>query len=301
MSKGKINDEVKLLLDRANSADSDEEAESLALKVLEMDPSNGEAKLVLADIAITNGDMETNRYYLDQIIKSCEEKSIRCQRDDQNEDLYISALERMAFSLSFDDQYEEALSVAQKLLEIDVDEKTTAKDMIYRSLLMLNRHRDVLELICSERTHSPVALHAKAIALYVLDGISWNSYEALIDAIESDPDAPFYALGIWEEPEEPDESETDSLLTALYVVEPWLQSDDLMNWLSHVVIIFGFLTERLSEEFMDVLTSGEDGDLIREKLETTRARIDKMMSMGIIEDQDALNMDRIVFDALRFR
>jgi len=26
-----------------------------------------------------------------------------------------------------------------------------------------------------------------------------------------------------------------------------------------------------------------------------------MMSMGIIEDQDALNMDRIVFDALRFR
>ena len=52
---------------------------------------------------------------------------------------------------------------------------------------------------------------------------------------------------------------------------------------------------------MEVLTSGEDGDLIREKLETTRARIDKMMSMGIIEDQDALNMDRIVFDALRFR
>ncbi len=45
----------------------------------------------------------------------------------------------------------------------------------------------------------------------------------------------------------------------------------------------------------------EDGDLIREKLETTRARIDKMMSMGIIEDQDALNMDRIVFNALRFR
>ena len=119
MSKGKINDEVKLLLDRANSADSDEEAESLALKVLEMDPSNGEAKLVLADIAITNGDMETNRYYLDQIIKSCEEKSTGYQRDDQSEDLYISALERMAFSLSFDDQYEEALSVAQKLLEIE--------------------------------------------------------------------------------------------------------------------------------------------------------------------------------------
>jgi len=43
----------------------------------------------------------------------------------------------------------------------------------------------------------PVALHAKAIALYSLDGISSNSYEALIDAIEADPDAPFYALGIW--------------------------------------------------------------------------------------------------------
>ena len=207
----------------------------------------------------------------------------------------------MAFSLYFDDRHEEALSVAQKLLEIDTEEQTAAKDIIYRSLLMLDRYREVLEMICSERTHTPVALHAKAIALYSLDGISSNSYEALIDAIEADPDAPFYALGIWEEPEEPDESEIDSMLTALYIVEPWSKSDKLIDWLSHMTIVFGFLTERLSDEFLDYLESSEDGPQIQEKLNEAKATLNKLIKLKMANDEDLSDMDKVVFEAFRVR
>ena len=283
MSKEKHdrNDEVKLLLDMASATEDDVEAEKLAREILEIDPSNMEAKLILADVAISNGDMETNRKYLGQIITECETKYGDVHKDSPVSDIYVSALERMAFSLSFDDRHEEALSVAQKLLEIDTEEQTAAKDIIYRSLLMLDRYREVLEMICSERTHTPVALHAKAIALYSLDGISSNSYEALIDAIEADPDAPFYALGIWEEPEEPDESEIDSMLTALYIVEPWSKSDKLIDWLSHMTIVFGFLTERLSDEFLDYLESSEDGPQIQEKLNEAKATLNKLIKLKI--------------------
>jgi len=303
MSKEKHNhnDEVKQLLDMASSTEDDEEAEKLALKVLDIDPSNMEAKLILADVAISNGDMKTNRKYLNQIIEEYETKYGEVQKDNPYADIYISALERMAFSLSFDDHHEEALSVAQKLLEIDTEEQTAAKDIIYRSLLMLDRYREVLEMICSERTHTPVALHAKAIALYSLDGISQDSYEALIDAIEADPDAPFYALGIWEEPEEPDESEIGSLLTALYIVEPWSKSDKLIDWLSHMTIVFGFLTERLSDEFLDYLESSEDGERIQKELDKARANLDKIIKSKMANDEDLSDMDKVVFEAFRVR
>lgn len=301
MSKEKHdrNDEVKLLLDMASATEDDVEAEKLAREILEIDPSNMEAKLILADVAISNGDMETNRKYLGQIITECETKYGDVHKDSPVSDIYVSALERMAFSLSFDDRHEEALSVAQKLLEIDTEEQTAAKDMIYRSLLMLDRYREVLEMICSERTHTPVALHAKAIALYSLDGISSNSYEALIDAIEADPDAPFYALGIWEEPEEPDESEIDSMLTALYIVEPWSKSDKLIDWLSHMTIVFGFLTERLSDEFLDYLESSEDGPQIQEKLNEAKATLNKLIKLKMANDEDLSDMDKVVFESFR--
>ncbi|AFM22284.1 MAG: hypothetical protein GX487_07550 [Acetomicrobium flavidum] len=301
MSKEKHdrNDEVKLLLDMASATEDDVEAEKLAREILEIDPSNMEAKLILADVAISNGDMETNRKYLGQIITECETKYGDVHKDSPVSDIYVSALERMAFSLSFDDRHEEALSVAQKLLEIDTEEQTAAKDIIYRSLLMLDRYREVLEMICSERTHTPVALHAKAIALYSLDGISSNSYEALIDAIEADPDAPFYALGIWEEPEEPDESEIDSMLTALYIVEPWSKSDKLIDWLSHMTIVFGFLTERLSDEFLDYLESSEDGPQIQEKLNEAKATLNKLIKLKMANDEDLSDMDKVVFESFR--
>ncbi len=301
MSKEKHdrNDEVKLLLDMASATEDDVEAEKLAREILEIDPSNMEAKLILADVAISNGDMETNRKYLGQIITECETKYEDVHKDSPVSDIYVSALERMAFSLSFDDRHEEALSVAQKLLEIDTEEQTAAKDIIYRSLLMLDRYREVLEMICSERTHTPVALHAKAIALYSLDGISSNSYEALIDAIEADPDAPFYALGIWEEPEEPDESEIDSMLTALYIVEPWSKSDKLIDWLSHMTIVFGFLTERLSDEFLDYLESSEDGPQIQEKLNEAKATLNKLIKLKMANDEDLSDMDKVVFESFR--
>ncbi len=301
MSKEKHdrNDEVKLLLDMASATEDDVEAEKLAREILEIDPSNMEAKLILADVAISNGDMETNRKYLGQIITECETKYGDMHKDSPVSDIYVSALERMAFSLSFDDRHEEALSVAQKLLEIDTEEQTAAKDMIYRSLLMLDRYREVLEMICSERTHTPVALHAKAIALYSLDGISSNSYEALIDAIEADPDAPFYALGIWEEPEEPDESEIDSMLTALYTVEPWSKSDKLIDWLSHMTIVFGFLTERLSDEFLDYLESSEEGPQIKEKLNEAKATLNKLIKLKMANDEDLSDMDKVVFESFR--
>ncbi|HPU68588.1 MAG TPA: hypothetical protein PLD08_02675, partial [Acetomicrobium flavidum] len=130
MSKEKHdrNDEVKLLLDMASATEDDVEAEKLAREILEIDPSNMEAKLILADVAISNGDMETNRKYLGQIITECETKYGDVHKDSPVSDIYVSALERMAFSLSFDDRHEEALSVAQKLLEIDTEEQTAAKD-----------------------------------------------------------------------------------------------------------------------------------------------------------------------------
>jgi len=115
MSKEKHdrNDEVKLLLDMASATEDDVEAEKLAREILEIDPSNMEAKLILADVAISNGDMETNRKYLGQIITECETKYEDVHKDSPVSDIYVSALERMAFSLSFDDRHEEALSVAQ--------------------------------------------------------------------------------------------------------------------------------------------------------------------------------------------
>jgi len=63
------------------------------------------------------------------------------------------------------------------------------------------------------------------------------------------------------------------MLTALYIVEPWSKSDKLIDWLSHMTIVFGFLTERLSDEFLDYLESSEDGPQIQEKLNEAKATL----------------------------
>ncbi len=304
MTKGNICDEVKKLLDMADSTNNHEEATRLANKVLELDPTNCEALLLLADNAISDGDMENNRFYLNRIIENYEKgqsKDNTRDAEDANDEIYLFALERLAFSLSFDDRHEEAMSVAQKLLEIDAEGKTTAKDTIYRSLLMMDRYKEILEMICQEENPSAVALHAKAIALYQLDGMSWNSYEALVSALEGDPDAPFYALGIWDEPEEPDEEEVQSMLTALYIVEPWAKSDELIDWITHITIAFGFFTQRLPEDFLQVMELSETGSMARQELDELKKIIDEMQKVEAVRDHDFKGIDRVVFDALRFR
>ena len=235
----------------------DDEARETALELLALDPENPHALLALAeegDLSERGGEAAT---LLERAAAELRRRLGGEPRlDDRLGGLLAVVLERLAFNALMSGEDERALALAEELVSFDRDDETLGRTLLYRSLMILERHGEVLERSMAEREDVLFALHGRALALFLLSGPGPEASRALWDAVALEPDLPYYLLQYWEVPDgESDDDEearaweTCNLAGLLSPV--WLADEERMGWFATAAILFGYLTDRLPDQVLE--------------------------------------------------
>ncbi|HPI97272.1 MAG TPA: hypothetical protein PLV56_00905 [Synergistales bacterium] len=258
---GKINDtEIDILLQRAFSSEDPEEIDKIARQVLQSDPDNPEAMVLIAD----NAQDEDERIRILQkaldIVRSSlpdtEQIDGQSLFYDENEGiLYIAILQRLAFSFFSAGDVRQSFDMARELIDIDPDDQTFGKTLYYRCLLEMEDYDSVLRFTEQDQVQSPARSHAKAIALFSMQGPSEEAREALWDLFSVGPDIPFYLIGYWGEPDDEYSQESEDFNFSLLFEDAWNKTEALLRWLTKATVVFGYVTERLNPDILDNMES----------------------------------------------
>lgn len=282
----KIDDtEIDLLLQRAFSSEDPAEIDHIARQVLQADPDNPEAMVLLADSAQEEEDrIKILQKALDIVrpfLPDKEESDRRSLFYDEDEGiLYIAILQRLAFSFFTSGDISQSFQMAGELIEIDPEDQTFGKTLYYRCLLEMEDYGSVLSFAEVDENQSPARSHAKAIALFSMYGPSAEATEALWDLFAVGPDIPLFLIGYWGEPDDEYSQESEDFNFSLLFEEAWNQTEPLLRWLTKATFIFSYLTGRLNSDILEnmdrLMDDLEIGDPIREQILYVRNEISKL-------------------------
>jgi len=279
--------EIEAILDRAFSSEDPDEIDRIARQVLRSDPDNPEALILLADCA---GEEEERvgilRKALAVVRSSMPEMDTREQVEDPIEDkgiLYLAILQRLAFSLFTLGETTEAFDLSRRIVEMDPEDETFGKTLFYRCLLEMGEYGTILDFSDNDENRSPARAHARAIALFHVQGPSKDARGALWDLFEVGPDIPLFLIGYWGEPHEGDEQEMEDFNFTLLFEDPWNRSEDLLRWLTRATILFAYVTDRLNPEIM------ENIERLVEDLQIQQLFQERMKSLR----EEVLNLDEV--------
>ena len=180
-------------------------------------------------------------------------------KSDEREYFMYAVSFRLACAYFTQGKYTEACSECEASLKYaeEAEDIDGIKILYYRVLIELEEWQKILALTMKDETHGLAWGYARLIAAWMSTGgrnllVCANMFwDALILA----PDVPFYMLGYYDEPEE-DEEHVDFEFALMYI-DAIAVSEELQQWFTRGVILFGLLTNRFDErerEYMlDVL------------------------------------------------
>lgn len=291
----KHNGNIEALLDRLDNAQTDEEIYAIGKRLLELDPANPHGKLAVWE-AMGFEDSMANLSMLREalmairtiVLNSDEPAFIENDRDSQ---VYGSIMMNLGYALLAEGEMEEALNVAKELANFDDEGYYPSRTLLYRCMLGLDMYAEILATLESDPLESVVGEHARAIAMIELGEDPQEIREAVAYAISLAPNVPFFVLGIWDFPDDGDDLDDDVeevVQYAAYLSEPWTSSDARLVELSTPTFMFGYLTERLEDkEEIALLVEGYETAGLKEKVETARAKVKKMIAAN--EDIDEVD------------
>lgn len=196
--------------------------------------------------------------------------------------LYAQMLSDLSAVLFFADELDDALSAASDHMRWNMsdDGVPTAGEMVYYSVMIKRKaYDDVIDSSMREEP-TPFALHACAIAEFEKNGPTEEATNALLAAISSYPDLPFFVMGYWELPEEPDESYPDAdeldliSLMADMLTDLWNDDEGRMAFFGAVVFAFGYITGRIDDsQTMSDLENGYSELGCLDEMRAARERI----------------------------
>lgn len=275
---------IEQLLERLDTAETDEEISEIGRMILEIDPESPYGKLAVWETMDYEGcveNLDMLREALSGIRMIISEKDtppdIEVDRDAQ---AYCTILMNLGYSLLAEQETEEALEVAKEFANFDDEGFYPSRTLLYRCMLDLQMYRQIFDTLESDPLESVVGEHARAIALIETDAEPGEIRDAVSYAISLDPEVPFFVLNIWEFPEpedDLDEDIEDTVNYATYVAEPWCCSDKRLAALSAPTFLFGYLTDRLNDEKeIQVLREGYEGASVLNEVEEAKAKIREM-------------------------
>ena len=249
------------LLSRLDEAETNEEIAEIGKELIALDPESPYGKLAVWETmeyeeAMENLDML--REALDAIRAVVEARELPALVDDDRDALvYATVMMNLGFSLLSEGRTEEAYEVAKEFANFDDEGAFESRTLLYRCMLDL-----VLE---TGAEHDEV-------------------FDAVNYAISLSPDVPFFVVNIWDMPEnddDADEEEMDVLNDAAYLAEPWCATDKRLAALSQQTFLFGYLTNRLTDEKeMKVLRSSYENIGIANRIESVKKHLDDMEKAG---------------------
>ena len=300
-------DRIEALLDEAYNTEDLEKMEQLARQVLEYDEENIEALILLADVTERTEEkfpfLEKARLLLETEIEAEPMPEGSNFLDEDAGMLYVAVLQRLGFSHFSEGENEKALEIAREIIEYDPEHQTLGRTLFYRVLLEMGEYGKVLEESLKEREVFPAMLHSRAIAAFKLSGAGVPAYRALWEAFAADPDAPFYLLGYYEEPEnEGSEDTQESYSLALLFEDAWLADGDtnLANWLASGTILLGLAASLFPPENIEKMMVLADALDIADAVEEILIKLESREDWGILSKEEKINASLKLFSEERY-
>lgn len=291
----KFNDKIDALLNRLDAAETEEEIRAIGKALLKEDPQNPYGKLAVWETL----DFEESLDNLDMLSEALEEiRAVIDSKDepafiegDRDSQVYCSLLMNLGYSLLSAGEVENALEIAWELVNFDDEGCFPSRELLYRCMLDLDMYGEILDALESDPLESVAGEHARAIALIETGAENEEIREAINHAVSIAPDVPFFVLGIWEFPNDEEDSGEELeeiILNATYLAEPWSRDDRRLSLLSLPVFLLGYLTERIEDtkEIEALLQTYEYAGIL-EEVEKSKAKISKMIKSD--EDQDIID------------
>ncbi len=262
--KNQNNDErISQLLTMAWSTSSPARELAIANQILELDPDNIEALIIKADQIEENQSLRLE--ILQHALKALD-KPGNCDPEEKIL-LFISINHRIAYVFmalgELDKAFEHCETVIKFCEENSEDEyikseydDTMMKALFYRVLIERRDWQRILSEAMRDTKNTLGRAYAKLIAAWFLSGENSKKICAplLWDALSIAPDVPFYILGYFEEPDEDSEPEAfEDFNFALMYYDTVAVTDELFNWFSRGVILFGLLSGRFEGKELDYL------------------------------------------------
>jgi hypothetical protein len=166
---------------------------------------------------------------------------------------FVSMLSDLAsFSYIAGDK-DKAFDAAAEFMRYDREGGEIGRVIYYTILVERGDFDEVLRAADEDYCESPQQEYCRAIAAFELDGRDETSAGYLLDAIDMDPDLPFYILGLWELDDEFDGAESDEseeyveemMMSVAVLSELWAANEERLAFLSMVAFAFGYITGRL--------------------------------------------------------
>ena len=272
------------LLDKLDEAQTNEEIREIGEELLTQDPGSPYGKLAVWETmeyedAVESLDML--REALDGIRAVVDAKDAPSIIDEDRDALvYCTVMMNLGYSLLADGNAEEAYEVAKEFANFDDEGAFPSRTLLYRCMLDLELYGDILDSLEADPLESVVGEHARAIALLETGAEAGEVRDAINYAISLSPDVPFFIINIWDfpEPDEEIEDELEDVVNdATYLAEPWCKSDKRLAAISAPTFLFGYLTNRLSDEKeMKVLREGYEDAGASERVEAFKKHIEDL-------------------------
>ena len=247
------------LLSRLDEAETNEEIAEIGKELIALDPESPYGKLAV---------WETMEY----------EEAM------ENLDMLREALDAIRAVVEAEGRTEEAYEVAKEFANFDDEGAFESRTLLYRCMLDLELYKEIIDTLEADPLESVVGEHARAIALLETGAEHDEVFDAVNYAISLSPDVPFFVVNIWDMPEnddDADEEEMDVLNDAAYLAEPWCATDKRLAALSQQTFLFGYLTNRLTDEKeMKVLRSSYENIGIANRIESVKKHLDDMEKAG---------------------
>ena len=272
------------LLDKLDEAQTNEEIREIGEELLTQDPGSPYGKLAVWETMEYEDAVETHdmlREALDGIRAVVDAKDAPSIIDEDRDALvYCTVMMNLGYSLLADGNAEEAYEVAKEFANFDDEGAFPSRTLLYRCMLDLELYGDILDSLEADPLESVVGEHARAIALLETGAEAGEVRDAINYAISLSPDVPFFIINIWDfpEPDEEIEDELEDVVNdATYLAEPWCKSDKRLAAISAPTFLFGYLTNRLSDEKeMKVLREGYEDAGVSERVEAFKKHIEDL-------------------------
>ena len=292
--------DTEQLLEKLDSAETDEELREIGEQLLEKDPASPYGKFAVwqsleYDESLESMDMLQDA--LDAIRAEVEAKATPpVIEDDRDAQTYCAILTQLGYTQLAQGKTEDALATARELANFDDEGYYPARTLLYRCLLDLGMYNEILSTLESDPLESVAGEHARAIALMETDAEAGEIRDAVNYAISLAPDVPFLILGIWEMPEDDDidEDMEDTVDYAAALMVPWCADDKRLAYLSAPVFLFGYLTNRLDDqkEIKTLLDGYEEAEVLAD-VRDAKKRVEEM-------EAEAKEPDEVDSNALGF-
>ncbi len=260
--KNNADADIASLIAEARASEDPEEMELLAGRVLESDPEHPEGLLLLAKANESDADR------IPLLEKARENFEARFSEIDGDVELLVEILQELVISLLAEGRPTEGADVCREIRDYDPDDLSLARTLLYRCLIEDGKFAAVLEEALADPNCSLAREHAVAIATFLLEDVTAESWRTLWNVFRAGAAVPFLMLGYLETS---GDAETDAF--AEFYADAWSVTVPLRNWLTGGMLLFGELTGRLEmlpRESFDVLA---ESLRVKELLEEARIRL----------------------------